>query len=81
MKAEILSETELYELEEHIHLPQCMTEGSLTEAIELLNFDVAYKYMKSARVHDVQRHLAKRNGDVFRGECQEGERIVNVRRK
>ena len=81
MKAEILSETELYKLEEHIHLPLCMKEGSLNEALELLDSDLVYEFMKSVRVHDVQRHLAKRNGGVFRGECQEGERIVNVRRK
>ena len=81
MKAEILAETELYELEDHLHLPLCMKEGSLNEAIELLDFEVAYEYMKTVQVHDVQCHLAKRNGGVFRGECKEGERIVRVGRK
>ena len=80
MKADILEETDLYELEEHIHLPLCMKEGSLTEALELMNFDVAYEYMKTVCVHDVQRHLAKRKG-AFRGECKKGERIVNAGRK
>ena len=76
MKNEILDETELYKLEDHIHLPQCMKEGSLNEAIELMDFDVAYEFMKTVRVHDVQRHLAKRNGGVFCGNCKDGERIV-----
>ena len=75
MKADILEETDLYELEEHIHLPLCMKEGSLMEALELMNFDVAYEYMKTVRVHDVQRHVAKRKA-VFCGECKQGERIV-----
>ena len=80
MKADILEETDLYELEDHIHLPLCMKEGSLAEALDLMNFDAAYEYMKTVRVHDVQRHLAKRKG-VFRGECKKGERIVNAGRK
>ena len=78
-KAEILSDTELYELEEHIHLPMCMKEGLLNEAVELIEHDVAYESMKSVRVHDVQRHLEKQKGNVFRGKCKEGERIVRKR--
>ena len=80
MKLQILDDTDLHELEDHLHLPLCMKEGSLNEALELMNFDYAYEYMKLVCVHDVQRHLAKRNG-IFCGECKEGERIVDVRRK
>ena len=75
MKAEILVETDLYELEEHIHLPECMRSGLLNKALEMKQFDNGYKFMKTTRVHDIQRHLAKMKGE-FRGICKEGERIV-----
>lgn len=79
MKAEVLKETELYKLEDHIHLPECMRKGSLTEALELMDHDIAYKFMKSVGVHDVQRHLYRmKNGNVFRDKCKEGERIVKA---
>lgn len=41
MKAEILGETDFYELEDHIHLPECMKWGSLNEALEMMQFDTA----------------------------------------
>ena len=78
MKAEILVETDLYKLKEHIHLPECMRSGSLNEALELKQFDTAYEFMKTTCVHDVQRHLAKMKGE-FQGICKDGERIVDTR--
>ena len=80
MKAEILKETEFYELEDHIHLPECMKWGSLTEALEMMEFDTAYEFIKTTCVHDVQRHLVKmKGGNVFRGNCKEEERIVEAK--
>ena len=35
MKAEVLKETEYYELEDNIHLPRCMLEGLFREAFDL----------------------------------------------
>ena len=42
MKAKILDDTDLYELKEHIHLPECMRSGSLNEAFELKDFESVY---------------------------------------
>ena len=76
MKAEILKETDLYELQDDIHLPCCMLKGSYKEAFDLMDEDRAYEYMKTQRVWDVQRHMEKIRNDVFRGRCEEGEKIV-----
>ena len=76
MKAEVLGETDYWELEDQIHLPRCMLEGSLKEALELMHDDTAYEFMNQYRVHDVPRHLEKTRNNVFRGECGEGEKIV-----
>ena len=81
MKADILKETELYELEDDIHLPRCMLEGSYKEAFDLMDKDRAYEFMKTQRVWDVQRHLEKIRNDVFRGSCEGGEKIVEYGKK
>ena len=78
MKAEVLKEMEYYKLEDNIHLPRCILEGSFREAFDLMDEDTAYVYMKTQRVHDVQRHLEKMRNDVFRGRCEEGEKIVET---
>ena len=66
MKAEILDKTDLYELEDHIHLPECMRSGSLNKALEFKQFDTAYEFMKMTRVHDVQ-HVIWQRGRVNLG--------------
>ena len=81
MKAHVLDETDYWELEDQIHLPRCMLEGSLKEAYELMTDDKHYEYMQSYRVHDVPRHLEKTRNNVFRGECGEGEKIVKYGKK
>ena len=79
MKAEILGETNYYGLEDHINLPEYMKQGLRNEALEMIQFDTAYEFMKTMCEHDVPCHLAKTKGDVFRGKCKEGEKIVDAK--
>ena len=78
MKVDILENSDFFELEEQLHLPECMRRGSLTEALGMLDFDGTYDYFMKRRVHDVQRHFSRMSG-VFRGHCGPGERIVDSR--
>ena len=52
-----------------------MKEGSLTDAIGMIQLDDMYHLMMTMCVHDVHRHLERTSG-VFRGHCEANECIV-----
>ena len=69
-----------YEMEENILIPECMVEGSLKEAIHIINVDnPTYHYLMSKHVCDVLYHLYRLKR-VWPPQLKKGERIVDKAR-
>ena len=81
IKGEIMAQSGgFYETEENVLIPQCMVEGSLKEAIHMIDMDnPTYHYLMSKRVCDVQRHLYRLKR-VWPPQLKQGERIVDQAR-
>ena len=81
MKAEIVQRSGYWECSKKFILPQCMREGSLEEAYEMMNNfegDDTFEFFVGRCVYDVMLHLDRLNG-VFRGKSAGSESNVSKR--
>ena len=78
VKTEVLKRTRYWERINEILIPQCMIEGSLSEAYEMMQFelDLTYEYFLGQRVHNVQHHLDRIHG-ISRTGCGCDDNNVN----
>ena len=78
IKSEIMEQSGgFYETEDNVLIPECMVEGSLKDAIEMMSMDnPTYHYLMSKRVCDVQRHMYRLKL-VWPPQLKKGERIVD----
>ena len=78
IKSEIMEQSGgLYETEDNVLIPECMVQGSLKDAIDMMGMDdPTYHYLQSKRICDVQRHLYCLN-NVWPPQLKKGERIVD----
>ena len=55
VRLEVLGRTKCWEMIDEIIIPQCMVEGSLEEAYEMMDFeqDLMFKYFNGNRVYNV----------------------------
>ena len=60
-KTELLKGTEYYELNDDMPLPSCMIQGSLTEALQMIEYNNTFRYLESRRMHDVKGYMRNRN--------------------
>ena len=78
IKSEIMEQSGgLYKIEDNVLIPECMVEGSLKDAIEMMGQDNdTYHYLMSKRVCDMQRHLYRLKR-VWPPKLKKNEMIVN----
>ena len=47
VKDDILTETELYELKDDLPVPECMLQGSFTDALNMVNYNSTFRFCEN----------------------------------
>ena len=63
VKDNILTSTGLHELKDDIAIPDCMLQGSLTDAMNMVDYNTTFCYLESRRMEDVRSYLKNKNDD------------------
>ena len=77
LKAAVEERTSFWELDDRIHIPECMEKGSFKEAVELMRFNTQFDFLMTKRAHNVQNHIKTHVNRIWN--CpKEGERVVTA---
>ena len=64
VKDDLLKETELYELRDDIPIPDCMLQGSLADAMNMIDYNTTFRFLEARRMVDVKGYLKNRTNDA-----------------
>ena len=60
-KTELLKGTGYYELDDKYPIPNCMVQGSLHGALEMVEYNTAICYLESRCMHDIKGYIRNRS--------------------
>ena len=60
-KTEMLKGAQYYELDDDVPIPNCMVQGSLREALDMVEYNTTIRYLETRRIHDVKGYVRNRS--------------------